>query len=197
VVGERRNPEGTPALDAVGECTPAIESEPDVIVAEFVGEGPNAAAGWMNRVGSSADGIALNMFENLTDLPRYSETFENRGTPSSVEALRTAAADADAVLIVTTYHGRVPTGVHNAIDWLTRRWKGATRPHFHACEASPEGKQGAHMNSVVPIRPKTCTGWGRGPTGISNPRDPTNRRQECCCGYSCPLGIQHATLVAH
>src|SRR5258707_15817161 len=32
----------------------------------------------------SADGIALNMFENLTDLPCYSETFEHRGTPSSV-----------------------------------------------------------------------------------------------------------------
>jgi NAD(P)H-dependent FMN reductase len=71
---------------------------------------------------SSADGIALNMFDSLTDLPRYSETPENGGTPSSVAALRTAAADADAVLIVTTYHGRVPAAVHNAIDWLTRRW---------------------------------------------------------------------------
>jgi NAD(P)H-dependent FMN reductase len=70
----------------------------------------------------SEDGIALNMFDSLTDLPRYSETFENRGTPSSVGALRTAAAEADAVLIVTTYHGRVPAVVHNAIDWLTRRW---------------------------------------------------------------------------
>ena len=71
---------------------------------------------------SSADGIALKMFDSLTDLPRYSETFENRGTPSSVENLRAAAAEADAVIIVTTYQGRVPTAVHNAIDWLTRRW---------------------------------------------------------------------------
>jgi NAD(P)H-dependent FMN reductase len=71
---------------------------------------------------SSADGIALNMFDSLTELPRYSETFEYRGTPSSVGDLRTAAAEADAVLIVTTYHGRVPAAVHNAIDWLTRRW---------------------------------------------------------------------------
>ncbi len=68
---------------------------------------------------TSADGIALNMFESLTDLPRYSETFEDRGTPISVGALRTAAAEADAVLILTTYHGRVPAVVHNAIDWLT------------------------------------------------------------------------------
>jgi NAD(P)H-dependent FMN reductase len=64
----------------------------------------------------------LNTFEGLTDLPRYSETVEDRGTPSAVEALRAAAEEADAVLIVTTYHGRVPTVVHNAIDWLTRRW---------------------------------------------------------------------------
>ena len=71
---------------------------------------------------SSGDGIALNMFDSLTDLPRYNETFENRGTPSCVGALRAAAAEADAVLIVTTYHGRVPAVVHNAIDWLTRRW---------------------------------------------------------------------------
>ena len=71
---------------------------------------------------SSADGIALKMFDSLTDLPRYSETFESRGMPSSVGALRTAAAEADAVLILTTYHGRVPAVVHNAIDWLTRRW---------------------------------------------------------------------------
>jgi NAD(P)H-dependent FMN reductase len=73
-------------------------------------------------IDSSADGIALNMFDSLTDLPCYSETFEHRGTPSSVAALRTAAAEADAVLILTTYHGRVPAAVHNAIDWLTRRW---------------------------------------------------------------------------
>jgi hypothetical protein len=70
----------------------------------------------------SADGIALNMVESLTDLPCYSETFEHHGTPSSVGDLRRAAAEADAVLIVTTYHGRVPAVVHNAIDWLTRRW---------------------------------------------------------------------------
>jgi NAD(P)H-dependent FMN reductase len=70
----------------------------------------------------SGDGIALTTVDSLTDLPCYSETFEHRGTPSSVRALRTAAAAADAVVIVTTYHGRVPAVVNNAIDWLTRRW---------------------------------------------------------------------------
>ncbi|MDT4949470.1 MAG: hypothetical protein QOJ37_2065 [Pseudonocardiales bacterium] len=71
---------------------------------------------------SSADGIALNMFDSIIELPCYSETFERRETPSPVAALRTAAEEADAVIILTTYHGRVPAAVHNAIDWLTRRW---------------------------------------------------------------------------
>src|SRR6476661_6759499 len=38
---------------------------------------------------------------------------------------------------------------------------------------------------------------GQGPTGINNPTNPTNRRQEGCSEYSCPLGIQHLPLVAH
>jgi NAD(P)H-dependent FMN reductase len=71
---------------------------------------------------SSADGMTLNIFDNLNDLPRYSETLEKGETSRSVGALRTAAAEADAVLVVTNYHGRIPGVVHNAIDWLTRRW---------------------------------------------------------------------------
>jgi NAD(P)H-dependent FMN reductase len=71
---------------------------------------------------TSRDGIALNRFDSLNDLPRYDETFENARTPGCVDALRTVAAEADAVLIVTSYHERVPAAVHNAIDWLTRRW---------------------------------------------------------------------------
>jgi hypothetical protein len=36
--------------------------------------------------------------------------------------LRAAAIEADAVLIVTSYRGRIPSVAHSAIDWLTRRW---------------------------------------------------------------------------
>jgi NAD(P)H-dependent FMN reductase len=71
---------------------------------------------------SSGDGIAVTLFDSLSDLPRYSETLERRGAPRSVEALRTAATQADAVLIVTTCQVRIHAVVHNGIDWLTRRW---------------------------------------------------------------------------
>ena len=36
--------------------------------------------------------------------------------------MRTAAAIADAALIVTSYRGSVLATVHNAIDWLAMRW---------------------------------------------------------------------------
>jgi NAD(P)H-dependent FMN reductase len=104
--------------------TNAVSAMTDINVLIIVG----LRAASVNRelakvaVDCSTDGIALSMFDNLAELPRYRETFENLGTPNSVGDLRTAAAEADAVLIVTTYHGRVPAVVHNAIDWLTRRW---------------------------------------------------------------------------
>lgn len=74
---------------------------------------------------SPSDGITVRVFESLGDLPSYSETLERHRTPEAVVALRAAATRADAVLIVTSYHGRVPAMVPNAIDWLTRRWNHA------------------------------------------------------------------------
>ena len=71
---------------------------------------------------SSADEIAVTVFDNLAELPRYSETLERQRAPRSVQALRAAAAQADAVLIVTSYQARIHSVVHNGIDWLTRRW---------------------------------------------------------------------------
>jgi NADPH-dependent FMN reductase len=99
-------------------------TNPNINVLTIVGLRASSVARALAKVAadSSADGITLNTFDCLSDLPRYSEALENRATPSSVGALRTAATAADAVLVVTTYQGRMPAMVHNAIDWLTRRW---------------------------------------------------------------------------
>src|SRR5258705_9245226 len=59
----------------------------------------------------------------LARLPRYREALETRAKPDAVVDLRLAAAEADAVLVITSYRGRVPSMAHNAIDWLTRRWR--------------------------------------------------------------------------
>jgi hypothetical protein len=64
----------------------------------------------------------VHVFDDLAGLPRYKEALETEATPEAVVALRLAASEADAVLVVTSYRGRVPSMAHSAIDWLTRRW---------------------------------------------------------------------------
>jgi NAD(P)H-dependent FMN reductase len=64
----------------------------------------------------------VNVFGDLAALPAYSEMLDGDRTPDSVVALRSAATEADAVLVLTNYRGAIPATVHNAIDWLTLRW---------------------------------------------------------------------------
>lgn len=71
---------------------------------------------------SSVDRITVTVFDSLADLPTYRATLERNSTPHCVVALRAAATQADAVLIVTSYQARIHAMVHNGIDWLTRRW---------------------------------------------------------------------------
>jgi NAD(P)H-dependent FMN reductase len=70
---------------------------------------------------TAPDGVAVTVFDGLGDLPFYNEDIDNDDVPSSVVALRTAAADADAALVVTPeYNGSIPGVLKNAIDWLSR-----------------------------------------------------------------------------
>src|SRR5271155_6087311 len=69
---------------------------------------------------SSPNGITLNVFDSLAHLPNYSETLENQRLPRPVAALRNAAIEAHAAIVLTHYYGHIPAMVHNAIDWLTR-----------------------------------------------------------------------------
>jgi NAD(P)H-dependent FMN reductase len=68
------------------------------------------------------DGVAVTIFEGLGDLPFYNEDIDNDAdVPATVTALRAAAADADAALVVTPeYNGSYPAVIKNAIDWLSR-----------------------------------------------------------------------------
>jgi NAD(P)H-dependent FMN reductase len=68
------------------------------------------------------DGVAVTIFEGLGDLPFYNEDIDNEAdAPAAVTALRSAAADADAALVVTPeYNGSYPAVIKNAIDWLSR-----------------------------------------------------------------------------
>jgi NAD(P)H-dependent FMN reductase len=72
-------------------------------------------------VESASDGVSLQLFDRLGELPFYNEDIDNQDVVEPVTALRAAAADADAALVVTPeYNGSIPGVLKNAIDWLSR-----------------------------------------------------------------------------
>ena len=72
------------------------------------------------------DGVVVTIFKSLGELPFYNEEIDdvmNAEAPAlaPVAALRAAAADADAALVITPeYNGSYPAVLKNAIDWLSR-----------------------------------------------------------------------------
>ncbi len=71
------------------------------------------------------EGVVVTIFDKLGELPFYNEDIDNEaangGVPAAVTALRAAAAEADAALVVTPeYNGSIPAVIKNAIDWLSR-----------------------------------------------------------------------------
>jgi NAD(P)H-dependent FMN reductase len=72
-------------------------------------------------VESAPQGVTLVPFDRLGELPFYNEDIDGDDVAEPVQALRKAAAEVDAALIVTPeYNGSVPGVLKNAIDWLSR-----------------------------------------------------------------------------
>ncbi|MDT5388092.1 MAG: hypothetical protein QOE04_1733 [Mycobacterium sp.] len=74
---------------------------------------------------SAPAGVTVALFDRLGELPFYNEDIDNDpehgGVAEPVKALRQAAAEADAALVVTPeYNGSIPGVLKNAIDWLSR-----------------------------------------------------------------------------
>ncbi|MHA0286443.1 NAD(P)H-dependent oxidoreductase [Mycobacterium sp. C3-094] len=74
---------------------------------------------------TAPEGVRLQRFDRLGELPFYNEDIDSASEPESVPepvaALREAAAGADAALVVTPeYNGSIPGVLKNAIDWLSR-----------------------------------------------------------------------------
>ncbi len=105
------------------------ETKSDVKILALVG---SLRAASINRkiaelaVDVAPDGVTVTVFEGLADLPFYNEEIDDAMNPEApalapVAALRAAAADADAALVVTPeYNGSIPAVIKNAIDWLSR-----------------------------------------------------------------------------
>ncbi|WP_395307360.1 NADPH-dependent FMN reductase [Mycobacterium sp. AMU20-3851] len=74
-------------------------------------------------VESAPEGVTLQVFDRLGELPHYNEDIDTDDAPEPVRALRAAAAVAGAALVVTPeYNGSIPGVLKNAIDWLSRPW---------------------------------------------------------------------------
>ena len=72
-------------------------------------------------VETAPEGVSLQLFDRLGELPFYNEDIDNDDVAEPVAALRAAAADVDAALVVTPeYNGTIPGVLKNAIDWLSR-----------------------------------------------------------------------------
>jgi NAD(P)H-dependent FMN reductase len=72
-------------------------------------------------VESAPEGVTLVPFDRLGELPFYNEDIDGDDVAEPVKALRQAAAEADAALVVTPeYNGSIPGVLKNAIDWLSR-----------------------------------------------------------------------------
>jgi chromate reductase len=66
------------------------------------------------------EGVELVQFDQLRDLPHYDQDAE-ADAHLAVHNLRTAIAEADAVLIATPeYNSSIPGALKNALDWASR-----------------------------------------------------------------------------
>lgn len=67
------------------------------------------------------EGVTLDIFGQLREIPPYGEDARIGGDPASITALREAFRRADAVIFATPEYNRSFSGVlKNALDWLSR-----------------------------------------------------------------------------
>ncbi|WP_411732245.1 NAD(P)H-dependent oxidoreductase [Paeniglutamicibacter sp.] len=73
-------------------------------------------------VANAPEGVEVNLYSGIEDIPFYNEDIDVVGqVPAAAAALREAAGQADALLLVSPeYNGTMPAVLKNAIDWLSR-----------------------------------------------------------------------------
>jgi chromate reductase len=71
------------------------------------------------------DGVRVDVWEGLRELPHYDGDLDTEHPPAAVAALRDAFAGADALLFATPeYNASIPGVLKNAVDWLSRPFPG-------------------------------------------------------------------------
>lgn len=81
---------------------------------------------WNRRLVRAANyhapkGLTVEVYEDLQEIPLFSEDLESSGDPEPVRSLKQAVAASDGLLISTPeYNHSIPGVLKNAIDWLSR-----------------------------------------------------------------------------
>jgi chromate reductase len=92
------------------------------------------------------EGVTVEIFEGLREIPPYDEDVKQQGFPAPAEALRRQIAAADALLLVTPeYNYSVPGVLKNAIDW-------ASRPPDRPTDGKPTAIMGASPGTTGTAR---------------------------------------------
>lgn len=83
------------------------------------------------------EGMEVEIFEGLEEVPPFNQDVEEKGVPQPVSHLKQAMASADALLIATPeYNYSIPGVLKNALDW-------ASRPPDSPLSGKPVGLAGA------------------------------------------------------
>jgi hypothetical protein len=77
--------------------------------------GPVNTALSRHAIDASSSGVMVNVFNDLANLPDTAMPWKPWGKPDAVVELCLAAARADAVLLVTSYRGRIPSMARNRL----------------------------------------------------------------------------------
>lgn len=91
-------------------------------------------------------GTEVVVFSGLENVPFYNPDIDDPEQPHpAVAALRSAAADADGLLLFTPeYNGTIPAVLKNAIDWISRPYgEGAVKGKPVAVVSSSPSRNGA------------------------------------------------------
>jgi chromate reductase len=87
-------------------------------------------------------GMSLDVYDKLADIPPYNEDVREQGYPAAVRDLRERIGKADALLFVTPeYNYSIPGVLKNAIDW-------ASRPPDQPFDGKPAAVMGASISML-------------------------------------------------
>lgn len=102
------------------------EAGPQVVSMKLLGIVGSLRAGSYNAqlmrvvAGRLPEGVELDIYEGLRDVPPFDEERDSTDAPASVRELTDAIAAADAVLFATPeYNGSIPGQLKNALDWAS------------------------------------------------------------------------------